>query len=304
MMAKSAEETHATEVTLVPTDSIRVLNPRVRNPRTFADMVENIAKIGLKRPITVTRRAETEPPEYDLVCGQGRLEAFIQLKQLAIPAIVIDADESDCLVMSLVENCARRQHRPIDLMREIGTLRERGYNDRQIGDKIGVSPDYVGMIAGLLERGEERLVTAVETGLLPLNLAIDISKTDAEGAQRALMDAYTQKKLRGKKLAAARRLIEQREARGKKIHPKQYGRDGRNRRPLTSEALVRAYQKEADRQKLLIKKAELTQGRLLFLCQAFRSLLEDDHFVTLLRAEGLEIMPSYLQDSLAEGAAP
>tara|TARA_R110002049_G_scaffold196771_3_gene365921 strand:- start:912 stop:1823 length:912 start_codon:yes stop_codon:yes gene_type:complete len=303
-MAKSAEETHPTEVTLVPTDSIRVLNPRVRNPRTFADMVENIAKIGLKRPITVTRRAETEPPEYDLVCGQGRLEAFIQLKQKAIPAIVIDADESDCLVMSLVENCARRQHRPIDLMREIGTLRERGYNDRQIGDKIGVSPDYVGMIAGLLERGEERLVTAVETGLLPLNLAIDISKTDAEGAQRALMDAYTQKKLRGKKLAAARRLIEQREARGKKIHPKQYGRDGRNRRPLTSEALVRAYQKEADRQKLLIKKAELTQGRLLFICQAFRTLLEDDHFVTLLRAEGLETMPSYLQDSLAEGAAP
>ncbi len=304
MMSKSAEETHQTEVTLVPTDRIRILNPRVRNPRTFADMVENIAKIGLKRPITVTRRADTDPPEFDLVCGQGRLEAFIKLKQKAIPAIVIDADESDCLVMSLVENCARRQHRPIDLMREIGTLRERGYNDRQIGDKIGVSPDYVGMIAGLLERGEERLVTAVETGLLPLNLAIDISKTDAEGAQRALMDAYTQKKLRGKKLAAARRLIEQREARGKKIHPKQYGRDGRNRRPLTSEALVRAYQKEADRQKLLIKKAELTQGRLLFICQAFRTLLEDDHFVTLLRAEGLETMPGYLQDSITEGAAP
>ncbi|MCE8510997.1 ParB N-terminal domain-containing protein [Ruegeria pomeroyi] len=303
-MAKSPEEHHPTEVTLVPTDHIRVLNPRVRNPKTFADMVENIAKIGLKRPITVTRRTDTDPQEYDLVCGQGRLEAFIQLKQKAIPAIVIDANESDCLVMSLVENCARRQHRPIDLMREIGTLRERGYNDRQIGDKIGVSPDYVGMIAGLLERGEERLVTAVETGLLPLNLAIDISKTDAEGAQRALMDAYTQKKLRGKKLAAARRLIEQREARGKKIHPKQYGRDSRNRRPLTSEALVRAYQKEADRQKLLIKKAELTQGRLLFICQAFRTLLEDDHFVTLLRAEGLETMPSYLQDTLAEGAAP
>lgn len=303
-MAKSPEEHHPTEVSLVPTDRIRVLNPRVRNPRTFADMVENIAKIGLKRPITVTRRTDTAPQEYDLVCGQGRLEAFIQLKQKAIPAIVIDADESDCLVMSLVENCARRQHRPIDLMREIGTLRERGYSDRQIGDKIGVSPDYVGMIAGLLERGEERLVTAVETGLLPLNLAIDISKTDAEGAQRALMDAYTQKKLRGKKLAAARRLIEQREARGKKMHPKAYGRDGRNRRPLTSEALVRAYQKEADRQKLLIKKAELTQGRLLFICQAFRTLLEDDHFVTLLRAEGLETMPSYLQDSLAEGAAP
>jgi ParB family chromosome partitioning protein len=61
--------------------------------------------------------------EYDLVCGQGRLEAFIQLKQDAIPAIIIDADETDCLVMSLVENCARRQHSPIELMREIGNLR-------------------------------------------------------------------------------------------------------------------------------------------------------------------------------------
>ncbi|THD71189.1 chromosome partitioning protein ParB [Thalassobius vesicularis] len=303
-MAKKPEDDHPTEVTLVPTDRIRILNPRVRNPRTFADMVENIAKIGLKRPITVTRRTETDPQEYDLVCGQGRLEAFIQLKQKAISAIVIDADEADCLVMSLVENCARRQHRPIDLMREISTLRERGYNDRQIGDKIGVSPDYVGMIAGLLERGEERLVTAVETGLLPLNLAIDISKTDAEGAQRALMDAYTQKKLRGKKLAAARRMIEQREVRGKKMHPKKYGRDGNYRRPLTSEALVRAYQKEADRQKLLIKKAELTQGRLLFICQAFRTLMEDDHFLTLLRAEGLDTMPSYLLGSVTEGASP
>ncbi|MFC6689416.1 plasmid partitioning protein RepB C-terminal domain-containing protein [Jhaorihella thermophila] len=303
-MSKIPKNAHPKEVTQIPVDRIRVLNPRVRNPRTFADMAKNIARIGLKRPITVTRRAETDPQEYDLVCGQGRLEAFIELKQRAIPAIVIDADEADCLVMSLVENCARRQHRPIDLMREIGTLRKRGYNDRQIGEKIGVSQDYVGMIAGLLERGEERLVTAVETGLLPLNLAIEISKTDAEGAQRALMDAYTQKRLRGKKLAMARRLIERREARGKKVDPSQHGREGRNRRPLTSEALVRAYQKEADRQKLLIKKAELTQGRLLFICQAFRALLEDEHFVTLLRAEGLETMPAYLQDSIAERTAP
>jgi len=85
--------------------------------------------------------------EYDLVCGQGRLEAFMELKQNEIPAIVIDADESDCLVMSLVENCARRQHHPVELMREISSLRERGYNDSQVAGKIGVTPEYVGMIA-------------------------------------------------------------------------------------------------------------------------------------------------------------
>ncbi|EDP62646.1 ParB-like nuclease [alpha proteobacterium BAL199] len=291
------------QVMLIPTDRIRILNPRVRNRRTFEEMVENIAKIGLKRPITVAQRAGTDPVEYDLVCGQGRLEAFLELRQDAIPAIVIDADESDCLVMSLVENCARRRHNPIDLMREIANLRKRGYNDRQIANKIGVTPDYVGMIAGLLERGEERLVSAVEIGLLPLNLAIDISKTDAEGAQRALMDAYTQKKLRGKKLAAVRRLIQQRDAQGPHIHRNRYGRKDGAKRPLTSDALVRAYQQEAERQKLLIKKAELTQGRLIFVVEAFRSLRDDEHFLTLLRAEGLDTLPTYLGQSLDAGAA-
>ncbi len=291
------------QVTRVPTSRIRVLNPRVRNRRTFREMVENIAQVGLKRPITVSQRAGTNPAEYDLVCGQGRLEAFVELKQDEIPAFVIDANEADCLVMSLVENCARRQHRPIELLRDISTLRERGYNDRQIAIKIGMTPEYVGMIAGLLEKGEERLVSAVETGLLPLNLAIEISKVDAEGAQRALMDAYTQKLLRGKKLAAARRLIEQREVRGPHIRYKGYGRKERAKRPLISEALVRAYQQEASRQKLLIKKAELTQGRLMFVIEAFRSLREDDHFITLLRAEGLDTMPSFLSDALASRGA-
>ena len=224
MMPDDTEPTSHKQVTLIPTDRVRVLNPRVRNRRTFEAMVDNIARIGLKRPITVAPHAGTDPLEYDLVCGQGRLEAFIELKQDRIPAIVIEADESDCLVMSLVENCARRQHNPIDLMREIGALRQRGYNDRQIGEKIGVSTEYVNMIAGLLDKGEERLVSAVETGVLPLNLAIQISKTDAKGAQKALMDAYTQNKLRGRKLALVRRLIHQRELRGPQLHSNQLGR--------------------------------------------------------------------------------
>jgi ParB family chromosome partitioning protein len=296
--AKDIEQKH---VTLIPTDRIRGLNPRVRNRQTFEKMVESISQVGLKRPITVAARNGKDDGQYDLVCGQGRLEAFIQLKQDAIPAIIINADETDCLVMSLVENCARRQHSPIELMREIGNLRKRGYTDRQIAIKIGITADYVGMIAGLLERGEERLVSAVESGLLPLNLAIAISKTNAEGAQRALMDAYTQNKLRGKKLEAARRLIQRREARGPRLDQNRYGRKDAANRSLTSDTLVRVYQEEASRQRLLIKKAELTQGRLMFVIEAFRALREDEHFVTLLRAEGLDTLPTYLADALDAG---
>ncbi len=127
---ESGPDSPPKHVTLIATDRIRILNPRVRNRRTFEEMIDSIARIGLKRPITVAQRPDSDPVEYDLVCGQGRLEAFLELKQSEIPAIIINANESDCLVMSLVENCARRQHRAIDLMREIGELRKRGYPGR------------------------------------------------------------------------------------------------------------------------------------------------------------------------------
>jgi ParB family chromosome partitioning protein len=213
------------QIKTIPIDQIRFLNPRVRNRRNFQEIVQSIAKVGLKRPITVSpRKADTDSASYDLVCGQGRIEAFIQLGQTKIPAIVIEAEESDCLVMSLVENCARRQHRAIDLLQDIGTLRGRGYDDHEIAAKIGVTTEYIHMIGSLLEKGEERLVTAVEAGILPLNMAIEIARSSDEDVQHALTQAYTEKKLRGKKLVAVRRLIEQRRRRGKQIHDSRFGR--------------------------------------------------------------------------------
>ena len=46
----------------------------------------------------------------------------------------------------------------------------------------------------------------------------------------------------------------------------------------------------------MIKKAEITQNRLLFIVEAMRQLLADENFVTLLRAEGLATMPRPLAD--------
>ena len=66
---------------------------------------------------------------YNLVYGQGRVEAFIALGQTAIPAIVTELSEEGSLIFSLVENVARRQHYPIELLREIGALKNCGYTD-------------------------------------------------------------------------------------------------------------------------------------------------------------------------------
>lgn len=292
---------HPNRIEMIPISRITVLNPRARNKRQHREIVNNIEAIGLKRPITVSRRDGVGGPRYDLVCGEGRLEAFQMLGQTEIPAVVIEVSESKCLVMSLVENIARRTPRPIDLMREISALRSRGYSDTAIAEKIGVGSSWVNMIASLLERGEERLVAAVETGLIPITLAMEISKAETEQAQNLLLDAYETGQLRGKKLAAVRRMLDMRlRTQGKGLPVGRLGRKTNSRR-MTANDLMQVYQREAEKQRLLVKKSDFAQTRLLFLVEALKDLLADDSFVNLLRAEGLATMPRALATRVSGG---
>ncbi len=296
------KEAEAITVELIPVDRITVLNPRIRNKKAFREIVDSISNVGLKKPITVSRRKGGDNGfRYELVCGQGRLEAYIALGQTEIPAITIDVTEEDRLIMSLVENLARRKHRPMELLHDIGALKKRGYSDTRIAKKTGLSYEYVRAIRHLLEEGEERLLTAVESGQMPLSVAIKISKADDEDVQGALAQAYEKGLLRGKKLLLAKRLVEQRRRRGKALRR---GQPDKVSSRISSEALVRAYQQEADRQRRMIKKAEITQNRLLFVIEAMRTLIADENFETLLRAEGLETMPRPLADLIASREAP
>jgi ParB family chromosome partitioning protein len=281
-------------VELIPLEKIKVLNPRSRDSKKHREIVDNIAAVGLKRPITVRRRMDRSDFDFDLVCGEGRLQAFRALGELEIPAVIIDAEENDCLVMSLVENIARRKHRPIDIMQDIGTLHRRGYSDNQIAEKIGYTASWVNMVVQLLERGEERLLTAVETGLIPMSLAVDIARAETGDAQKILLEAYETGKVKGKKLGVARRLLDQRFRQGRKgLTDNGLGRSTPSRKISTAD-LMRLYQREAEKQRILVKKSDFTQARLLFLVEALKDLFSDEGFTTLLRAEGLATLPKIL----------
>ena len=152
-------------VEIIPVSQITVANPRARNQNIFRQIVDSISKVGLKKPITVVQSKNgSEISSYELVCGQGRLEAFVSLGEAEIPAFVVDATKEDRRIMSLVENLARRRHQPLELLHDIGELKNRGYSKQEIAAKTGLSDEYVHGIGHLLEEGEERLLTAVETG--------------------------------------------------------------------------------------------------------------------------------------------
>ena len=287
----------AQAVEMIPVERITVINPRVRNKRIFKEIVSNIAEIGLKKPITVTRRDEADGARYDLVCGQGRLEAYQVLGQSQIPALVVDADSEDCMVMSLVENLARRQHRTIDLLCDIQGLKRRGYSDAAISQKTGLHRTYVQGVNRLIEKSEHRLLRAVESGQIPVSFAVEIAGASDEETQMVLQQAYEKNLLRGKKLIVAKRLIEQRRRTGKGLRVS----GNRPKQNLSSNALVRAYREDVDRKRLLIRKAEATRNRLIFVTEAMRKLLDDENFVTLMRAEAIDTLPQNLATRIQVG---
>ncbi|KCZ49721.1 MULTISPECIES: plasmid partitioning protein RepB C-terminal domain-containing protein [unclassified Hyphomonas] len=291
MMPRSS----ADSVTEIKIEDIYVLNPRDRNRAKFRKIVESISAIGLKRPIKVslsTGKAKSKP--YVLICGQGRLEAFKALGETRIPAIVVSLSEEECYVQSLIENLARRSPTSLETVHEIGVLSDRGFTSSDIAAKTGLSPDYVSGLLKLINDGEQRLYAAVERGDIPISIAVEIARTGSHETQAALNEAYTRKELRGKKLKAAIKLVRDRERWGKAITRAKSG----SSRPVTAHAMVRHYKNETERQRSLIRRANLTDARLAVVKSALGALFHDEHFVTLLRAEGLETLPTQIVDFL------
>jgi ParB family chromosome partitioning protein len=115
----------------------------------------------------------------------------------------------------------------------------------------------------------------------------------------------TQRKAFEAKLSERRNVvasIDQRNAIGKSVSRLGGRAQAKGKRTVTAESLVRAYRKEVDRQKLLVKKANVTQHRLLFVINGLRRLLSDEHFATLLRAEGMLTVPKPIAERLGSAA--
>lgn len=281
-----------TTVQLVPIEKIRVINARSRSKTKFREIVENISTVGLKKPITVSRREGDEG--FDLVCGQGRLEAFIACGAREIPAMIVEIPLEDRLLCSLVENLTRRTPSCVELARDLVGLKERGHGLAAIASLTGVCESYVVQLIRLVENGEDRLVAAVERGDIPITSAIEIATFDDAAMQRSLQDAYDSGKLRGRSLLKMRRLIEERRARGKDL-----GHSGsRKYKAPSPQDLVRTLRKETQRQELLVKKSRHCEQQLRFVLSALKDLMKNEHFVTLLRAEKLDALPKYLNEMI------
>lgn len=283
------------KVVLIETNKILVVNPRQRDEFTHQEIKENIRQIGLKRPVTVRRIVHNEY-EFALICGQGRLEAYIHYQEAYIPAIVKNVNEETGHLMSLTENIARRKPRATELLDSVRQLKKQGLTDKEIGERLGYVISWVQGVSSLLEKGEKKLLAAFEAGNIPLYLAVEISRATDESIQDSLTEALLNGTIKGKQINIIKRIIDNRKNGNKGSMNKTFA-TRRIQKKYTSEELAAMYQKSSDEHKEIQAKARYSRETLILLKEIFRQLTQDNQFCELLIKNNITDMPEALSHS-------
>lgn len=106
------------------------------SPEQLAELRDSIQTTGLLQPITV--RALNGSTGYELVAGERRLRAAMQLGWDRIPAIVRELDDRAMLTLALVENLQRSDLNPID--------EAEGYE--RLTDEFGLTQQQIAQLVG------------------------------------------------------------------------------------------------------------------------------------------------------------
>lgn len=135
----------------VPLDAI---DPNPDQPRRGFDaeglesLAASIREHGIVQPLVVQPRSAGR---YQLIAGERRWRAAQFAGLSTVPVIVSEAPSEDRLTLALVENLQREDLNPIEAAQAFAELVDRGWNHRQIGERIGKSRSAVANQIRLLQ---------------------------------------------------------------------------------------------------------------------------------------------------------
>jgi ParB family chromosome partitioning protein len=98
----------------------------------------------------------------------------------------------------------------MDFARELKRLHEEGWTFKQIAQVACKSENYVRDYIRLVDQGEERLIQGVETGIFPIQFAMNVASSEDSQMQHILMDAFDQQLITTRDFAQARKILSRR----------------------------------------------------------------------------------------------
>jgi ParB family chromosome partitioning protein len=279
-------------VEMVNICDIFIANARKRNRFVYEEIKENIINQGLKRPVTI-RPYNVNGYKYALICGQGRLEAFISHDEEQIPALIKHVDEETAHLMSLAENIARRNPRNAEFFSEIQRMKSSGVSEKEIGLKLGYTASWISSVLALLSQGEKSLLIAAESGHIPLYLAVDISRAGDKDEQALLTRALEEGHIKGSQINKIKKILESRKHGNKGSMSSVYA-PGRQAKKLTPQELADMYEKHVFEHRAVVMKSQSAKDRITAAEHIYSKLLKNTEFVYLLKKNNINDIPTVL----------
>jgi ParB family chromosome partitioning protein len=280
----------------VPCEKIKVINPRNRDAEQFEMNVQSIDQVGLMKPIRVNDKFLERTGLYELICGQGRLEAHQKLGRATVLAEVVTCTRKDAYLQSLVENLARTNPGSMEFARELKRLHDEGWEYAQIARVACKSENYIRDYIRLVEQGEERLIQGVEQGVFPITFATQVAMAENGHLQNLLMDAFDEGIVTTANFGQARRIIVARARTGKEKRktPEQYTVDQLKQDIAEATKVKVSY----------VREAKGKESRFLTLLTGINELWRDPVLLRILREEKLSDRPELAGDFAYEAPPP
>jgi ParB family chromosome partitioning protein len=120
------------------------------DPEQLKELRESLSTSGLLQPVTVRHSAGGE--SYELVAGERRLRAAMDLGWSTISAVVKDLDDRELLALALIENLQRTDLNPIEEAEGYDRLlKEFGHTQLTVGTMVGKDRSTVANMLRILQ---------------------------------------------------------------------------------------------------------------------------------------------------------
>ncbi len=122
---------------LVPIDQV---DPNPDQPRQvmgdLSELMASITEKGILEPLIVRQRRG----RFQIVAGERRYQAAVQLGLREVPAIIRDADDVELVEIALIENLQRKDLSPFEEAEALQTLvQEHGLTHEELARRLGKS---------------------------------------------------------------------------------------------------------------------------------------------------------------------
>jgi ParB family chromosome partitioning protein len=171
---------------LVPIDQI---DPNPNQPRQvmgdLSELMASIAEKGIIEPLVVRRRAG----RFQIVAGERRYQAAVQVGLLELPVVIRDADETEMLELALIENLQRKDLTPFEEAEALHGLAERcGYTHEDLARRLGKSRSSVTESLSLAGMPEEIRNLCRLADISSKSLLLQIVRQDSPEKMTALIE--------------------------------------------------------------------------------------------------------------------